>query len=128
VSMKFFEKFGLTSRLVFWFAVISLASIVTVAMLSFSAAEKSLENEASNKLLSINDAVESNIVTYFKEKSLKYEALADNPIFEGDRKDLIALKAELERVKKSQGQLYDLFIIDVDGKIIASTDQRERLV
>lgn len=119
------SRFGLSSRFIFWFLFVSLIPLTIIGYISYSNAQKALVEDSFSKLTSVNDAVESNIVTYFKEKSLKFEVIADNPIFEGDRKDLKLVNSELERVKQQQGQVYDLFIVDATGKIVASTDSKE---
>ncbi len=117
-----FERFGLTSRLFFfWFLSISVVCIFATSFLSYFNAQKALRNEFALKLTAVNHAVENNIVTYFQEKRLKFEALGDNSIFERDRKDLNLVTQELERIMKTQGKVYDLFIVDATGKIIVST-------
>ncbi len=118
------SRFGLTARFLFWFLGITVVCVGVVAYMAYSASRKNLENAEINSLVTISKANESKIIAYFDSRKRVMMALANNKYFQ-DMKDLPVIQQEVNESYnslKSGGVVTEIFLMDKDGKIIASSD------
>jgi len=122
--MKILEKIGLTARLIAWFLVIGLIPAIIIGYLGYNSAQKALEVAAINTSSLTSEELEKKITIFFEGELKTIEALAHNDTFL-NQEDIYPIQDDLEKTFKRYPNYYELFFINREGKIIASTTKTE---
>jgi len=123
--MKSLKNIGLTTRFISWFLFIGLVPMVVVAYMSYVDSQKALLGEVQSKLDSVHTAISNNIATYFNDQKALLSNLAVDSGITSNLGDAKKLEDELATILKINSSFIDLFVVDKNGKVIASTERSE---
>lgn len=123
--MNIFKHFSLTARFLLWFLGVALISIITVAYLSYNSAQQSLVNQEIKALQSFGESTEQSISTYFQDRGRIMESIAVNSNIQ-KMEDKVLITGELNEAFNNlkQSGASEIFLMDMNGKVIASTDPK----
>lgn len=113
---------GLQVKLTFWFLVLSIVPIVCLGYLANTIAGSAMERAYYESLRGVTNRRESQLATYLKDRIEMMEQVADRRIFRDNTK-LPEIIQELTRFQKKFAIFYEVFLVDRNGKIVASSDK-----
>jgi|GEM_PF-1008780 methyl-accepting chemotaxis protein len=116
----------LTGRFVGWFLLVSLVPLIIVSYLVFLRSEAALEHDALQKMEAVAETTEEHIATIMKMDLEVVKIIASNHAFheieETENGAEIAQEA-LEHMHEEAKEYYEIFLLDHEGTIVASTDK-----
>lgn len=128
-------KYGLKTKLVVSFALISLVAIIVAGASALTSMRKTTEQEIQNKLLLLADAKEGQIFAYLDSLESRTLDFASGEAIENDLKEIIktnsaeaveALNQNLIKTKKPLDEnLFCIMILDPNGKVVSSLAKEE---
>lgn len=117
-------KESLSARFILWFLAIGLIPLATIGYLSYSNANKALDESAQGNVNALANTLGQNVVTYFSEQMVTTTLLTHDSVFQ-QRDDMAKVQADLQEFKNDNPAFFGLMIVDAGGKVIAATDSKE---
>jgi methyl-accepting chemotaxis protein len=118
-------KLGLTGRFISWFLFIGLLPAFVIGYLNYNSTQLSLKQESLSKLNSIHTAIASHVATYFNSQIDVIVAISNDGSIKNNINDVSKLQVELDVIIKQHPDFFDIFVLDKNGKVIASTTKAE---
>ena len=133
MKINIFSKLGLTGRFIGWFLLVALVPMLTIGYLSFLSSQNAMEDQYFNSLTAIAEGRESTLIQYLRAKEGRVADFAsDHALHEdiegieegGEIETLSKQLSEYLEIKRSMDPtIYETFILNTEGMIIASTNQ-----
>jgi methyl-accepting chemotaxis protein len=123
---SFLPKIGLTGRFISWFLFIALIPLLIISVISLNNTEMTLEKEAIGKMNALTDVTEQSLVLLFDSQKTLLNTIAKNDVFhidEYDQETIAEMKTDIDSIVTELPEFYELFVLDINGIIIASSDQ-----
>ena len=126
------SRFGLTARFISWFLAIAIVPLAVVGYLSYNNAQEALEKEQFNKLSIAAESAEEQIIEFLDgEKTIATvfsigKAVQDE-LGKGTEGDVQIINEDLDEafgLLSEKRKISELFIMDKNGKIVASTERK----
>lgn len=126
IAAKFSSRFGLTARFIAWFLIISLSVALIVGYVAYTKLAANIEQEHIAELDSTGEIIEKNTIAYFNSAKEQMVMLSLNKIIqESNAGNADVARQEFQEIMESLGQYSEIFLLDANGKVIASTDSAQ---
>lgn len=112
----------LSRKLIAMFLISGLLIIAVIGYLSYNQAEKALEESSLQGLMQGGDSLTNNLITYFSEQLVSAELLSHDSSFQ-EQADIEKVRSDVSEYNDATSEtLYDVMIIDKNGKIAKNID------
>jgi methyl-accepting chemotaxis protein len=120
--MKVSQKFGLTARLLMWFLFIGIVPSVVIGFFGYQYAQKALESKAVDTAEFTTNQLGQKVSIFFEGELNDVKMYALESVFSSG--DVLKIQDDLAHTLKVSQDFQELFFIDTNGIIIASTDEK----
>jgi len=124
-SKKTSRRLGLTGRFILWFLAVSIIPMAVVGILFYYNASQALVKGLETRVTALGHSAEEIITLYFEGEKNVIETLSDNQDLvktEYAPEDMPGIQSLLEHTLEQNPDFYEVFLVDANGTIIASTD------
>lgn len=116
----------LQTKILFYFLIIALVPIISIASLAVIQSKKAVENGVTQDFKKIAEELYANINRDVLKGFEDIQLLATNPIIAAENISAEKKKVELLKLKQIFRVYEDITLIDVEGEVITSTDYNYR--
>ena len=117
---------ALQTKILFYFFIIALVPIISIASLTVIQSKKAVENGITQDFKKIAEELYANINRDILKGFEDIQLLATNPIIAAENIEAEEKREELLKLKQIFRVYEDITLIDVEGKVITSTDYNFR--
>lgn len=121
--MKMSQKFGLTTRLLMWFLFIGIVPSVVIGFFGYQYAQRALETKVIDTAEFTTSQLGETISLFLQGELSDIRMYAFESALSGG--DILKIQNDLAHTLKASSDFQELFFIDANGLIVASTDEKK---